>query len=114
MRTPNGLTVPRTLNGVPILGLFRAHQVPLPGAKTDDNQLKMLNEWLKSYNVASLVVNDLGKSEKVPGEYEGVHPEELFSQAALRILPRRVEKRVEMVTRGMSRWMFLSLMALSM
>ena len=74
----------------------------------------MLNEWLKLYTVASLIVSDLRKSQKVPGDYEGVFAAELFSQAALRILPRRVEKRVEMVTRGMSRWMFLSLMALSM
>ena len=57
----------------------------------------MLNKWLKLYNVASLVVNDLGKSEKVHGGYEGVYPEELFSQAALRILPRRVERRMGMI-----------------
>ena len=97
MRTPNGLTVPRTLNGVPILGSFRAHQVPLPGAKTDDSQLKMLNEWLKSCNVTLLAVNNPGKSEKVHGGYEGVYVKELFSQAALRILPQRVERRTEMI-----------------
>ena len=72
------------------------------GAETNDSQLKMLNEWLKLYTVASLVVSDLRKSQKVPEDYEGVFAAELFSQAALRILPRRVEKRVEMVTRGMS------------
>ena len=51
MGTQKALTGPRTPNGVSILGSFRAHQVPLPGAKTDDSQLKMLNEWLKLYNV---------------------------------------------------------------
>src|SRR5258708_7737657 len=94
LRTPKGLTGPRSLNGLPILGSFRAHQVPLPGAKTDDDQLKMLDEWLKSYDVASLVVNSLGKNEKVAGD----HAEALFSQTALRILPNKVERRMGMIT----------------
>src|SRR5260370_37617290 len=74
--TPKGLTGPRSLNGLPILGSFRAHQVPLPSAKTDHDQLKMLDEWLKTYDVASLVVNRLGKTEKGPTD----HVEALFIQ----------------------------------
>ena len=37
-----------------IEGSFHAHQVPLPAAATDDQQLNLLNEWLESYKPAEL------------------------------------------------------------
>lgn len=54
MKTPKGYTGPREVDGVKIEGNCAAHQVPLPNAKTDKEQLKMLETWLKSYNPKEL------------------------------------------------------------
>jgi xylulose-5-phosphate/fructose-6-phosphate phosphoketolase len=50
MRTPKGWTGPREVAGVPVEGTFRSHQVPLASVKTDAGQLKMLEEWMLSYD----------------------------------------------------------------
>ncbi len=63
LRTPKGWTGPEELDGVPIEGTFRSHQVPLPEVKSDPHQLSMLESWMRGY-----------------------HPEELFDQAG-RFLP---------------------------
>ena len=49
LRTPKGWTGPHALDGVPIEGTFRAHQVPLTKPKTDRRQLAMLDAWMRSY-----------------------------------------------------------------
>jgi xylulose-5-phosphate/fructose-6-phosphate phosphoketolase len=49
LRTLKGWTGPKMLDGVPIEGTFRAHQVPLPAVRTDAKQLAMLEEWMRSY-----------------------------------------------------------------
>ena len=49
MKTPKGYTGPREVDGKRVEGNCAAHQVPLPNAKTDETQLKMLEDWLKSY-----------------------------------------------------------------
>jgi xylulose-5-phosphate/fructose-6-phosphate phosphoketolase len=49
LRTPKGWTGPKEVEGVPIEGTFRAHQVPLANVRSDSKQLKMLEEWMKSY-----------------------------------------------------------------
>lgn len=54
MRTPKGYTGPAEVDGVKIEGNYAAHQVPLPNAKTDEKQLKMLEKWLQSYNFKEL------------------------------------------------------------
>ena len=54
MQTPKGYSGPKQLNGVKIEGNCASHQVPLPEAKTDALQRKMLEEWLKSYNFEEL------------------------------------------------------------
>ncbi|HEX6536234.1 MAG TPA: phosphoketolase family protein [Gemmatimonadaceae bacterium] len=54
LRTPKGWTGPEEVNGVPVEGTFRAHQVPLPDVRTDAMQLRMLQAWLESYDPASL------------------------------------------------------------
>jgi xylulose-5-phosphate/fructose-6-phosphate phosphoketolase len=46
------------LNGEIIEGSFHAHQVPLPAAKTDDQQLGLLNDWLSSYHPHELFKKD--------------------------------------------------------
>lgn len=54
METPKGYTGPKEVDGVKVEGNCAAHQVPLPNAKTDREQLEMLENWLKSYNFEEL------------------------------------------------------------
>ncbi len=63
VRTPKGWTGPKTVDGVPVEGTFRAHQVPLAEVRTNDEHLHMLEDWMRSY-----------------------HPEELFDEQG-RLLP---------------------------
>ncbi|TFY80317.1 hypothetical protein EWM64_g3694 [Hericium alpestre] len=50
LRTPKGWGGPKILHGEFIEGSFRSHQVPLPEAKSDPEELAMLQDWLDSYN----------------------------------------------------------------
>ena len=54
MRTPKGYTGPEQVDGKKVEGNCFSHQVPLPNAKTDENQLRMLERWLQSYNFKEL------------------------------------------------------------
>ncbi|MGH8127238.1 MAG: phosphoketolase family protein [Gammaproteobacteria bacterium] len=49
LKTPKGWTGPKEVDGKQVEGTFRAHQVPLPKAKTDETQRRQLEDWLKSY-----------------------------------------------------------------
>jgi xylulose-5-phosphate/fructose-6-phosphate phosphoketolase len=54
LRTPKGWTGPKELDGVPIEGTFRAHQVPLGNVRGDAGQLEMLESWMRSYRPEQL------------------------------------------------------------
>ena len=60
MRTLKGWTGPKELNGQKIEGNCWSHQVVLMEAKTDHNQLKMLEDWLKSYKFHELFDREQG------------------------------------------------------
>ena len=60
MKTDKGLTGPEELNGVKIRGNFKAHQIPLLNAKTDEKELKILEAWLKSYRFNELFDREKG------------------------------------------------------
>jgi xylulose-5-phosphate/fructose-6-phosphate phosphoketolase len=49
LRTPKGWTGPRRVNGKPVEGTFRAHQVPISGPREDPNHLAQLERWMRSY-----------------------------------------------------------------
>jgi len=49
LRTPKGWTGPRVVNGLPVEGTFRAHQVPLAAVRSDPAQLAALETWMQSY-----------------------------------------------------------------
>jgi xylulose-5-phosphate/fructose-6-phosphate phosphoketolase len=49
LRTPKGWTGPHTVDGVPVEGTFRAHQVPLSQVRDNPEHLSQLSEWLRSY-----------------------------------------------------------------
>ena len=54
LRTPKGWTGPKVVDGEPIEGTFRAHQVPLAGVKDNPAHLRMLEEWMRSYHPEEL------------------------------------------------------------
>ncbi|WP_394844156.1 phosphoketolase family protein [Pendulispora brunnea] len=49
LRTPKGWTGPKEVDGKPIEGTFRAHQVPLAEVRTNPKHLAMLESWMRSY-----------------------------------------------------------------
>jgi xylulose-5-phosphate/fructose-6-phosphate phosphoketolase len=49
LRTPKGWTGPIEVDGVPVSGTFRAHQVPLDTVRTNPAHLAQLEAWLRSY-----------------------------------------------------------------
>src|SRR5207249_943690 len=49
LRTPKGWTGPKEIDGVPIEGTFRAHQVPVAEVKSNPEHLQLLEQWMRSY-----------------------------------------------------------------
>lgn len=58
MRTLKGWTGPKSYQGKPIEGSFRAHGIPLPKTQTDDEQFEILKHWLESYKIDELFNKD--------------------------------------------------------
>ncbi len=54
LRTPKGWTGPKTVDGVPVEGTFRAHQVPLAEVRSNPAHLAMLESWMRSYQPEAL------------------------------------------------------------
>ena len=54
LTTPKGWTGPKEYMSSKIEGSFRAHQVPIPITKNKPENLKLLEKWLKSYNIDNL------------------------------------------------------------
>ena len=79
MRTLKGWTGPKFVEGNKIEGNCLAHQTVLSEAKSDPEQLKILNQWLKSY-----------KFDELFNEATG------FGDFVKDILPEQLEKRLGM------------------
>ncbi|MCL2038352.1 hypothetical protein FWG86_00365 [Candidatus Saccharibacteria bacterium] len=62
MKTPKGEGTPRAANGQEIAGTARSHQVPFGRAKTDEEDLKLLEKWLKSYKFTPAKCEKLRKA----------------------------------------------------
>lgn len=54
LRSPKGWTGPKEFEGHKIEGFWRSHQVPLPDVHESPEQMKMLEEWLRSYRPQEL------------------------------------------------------------
>jgi xylulose-5-phosphate/fructose-6-phosphate phosphoketolase len=54
LQTPKGWTGPKVVDGEPVEGTWRAHQVPLTGPRTNPEHLRQLQEWLSSYKPGEL------------------------------------------------------------
>jgi xylulose-5-phosphate/fructose-6-phosphate phosphoketolase len=54
LKTPKGWTGPKVVDGLPVEGTWRAHQVPLDAARTNPEHLAQLEEWMRSYRPGEL------------------------------------------------------------
>ena len=54
LRSPKGWTGPRQVDGVPVEGTFRAHQVPLTGFSAKPEHVGLLEDWMRSYRPEEL------------------------------------------------------------
>ncbi len=68
LRTPKGWTGPKQVNGKPVEGSFRAHQIPL--TIETDADIKQLKTWLNSYKPNEL----FDKNYKLKTEIKSVIP----------------------------------------
>ena len=49
LRSPKGWTCPKIIDGLPVEGTWRAHQVPLAEVRDNPEHLRILEDWLASY-----------------------------------------------------------------
>lgn len=54
LQSPKGWTGPKVVDGNPIEGTFRSHQVPISDPATHPGHLELLEKWLKSYRPEEL------------------------------------------------------------
>jgi xylulose-5-phosphate/fructose-6-phosphate phosphoketolase len=54
LRTPKGWTGPREVDGLPVEGTFRSHQVPVTDVRERPEHLRILEGWLRSYGPEEL------------------------------------------------------------
>ncbi len=54
LKTPKGWTGPKVVDGLPVEGTWRAHQVPIDAARTNPEHLALLESWLRSYRAEEL------------------------------------------------------------
>ena len=58
LRTPKGWTGPAEVDGVPVEGTWRSHQVPLAEVRTNEDHLRLLEQWMRSYRPEELFDDD--------------------------------------------------------
>ncbi|WP_416377478.1 phosphoketolase [Arthrobacter sp. JZ12] len=68
LRSPKGWTGPAAVDGKPVEGTWRAHQVPLSGMHDDDDHLRQLEEWMRSYRPEDLFSEDGAPVSDVTGQ----------------------------------------------
>ncbi|MDG4857930.1 phosphoketolase family protein [Streptomyces sp. T-3] len=65
LRTPKGWTGPAAVDGEPVEGTWRSHQVPLSGVRENPEHLRQLEAWLRSYRPQELFDADGGPRPEV-------------------------------------------------
>jgi xylulose-5-phosphate/fructose-6-phosphate phosphoketolase len=58
LRTPKGWTCPKEVDGLPVEGTWRSHQVPVTGVRDNPEHLAILAAWLRSYRPDELFDRD--------------------------------------------------------
>jgi xylulose-5-phosphate/fructose-6-phosphate phosphoketolase len=54
LRSPKGWTGPKDVDGKKVEGFWRSHQVPFGNARGDPSHLKLLEDWMQSYQPETL------------------------------------------------------------
>jgi xylulose-5-phosphate/fructose-6-phosphate phosphoketolase len=54
LRTPKGWTGPKEVDGKPVEGTWRSHQVPVADVRTNPEHLRILEDWMRSYEPEKL------------------------------------------------------------
>ncbi|HLS64882.1 MAG TPA: phosphoketolase family protein [Ruania sp.] len=54
LHTPKGWTCPKEIDGQQTEGSWRAHQVPLTGARENPEHLQLLEDWMRGYHAEEL------------------------------------------------------------
>ena len=65
LRSPKGWTGPPMVDGKQVEGTFRAHQVPIPSARSDAVHRKAVEDWMKSYRPEELFDDNGGPIEEL-------------------------------------------------
>ncbi len=58
LRSPKGWTGPEEVDGLPVEGTWRSHQIPLPEVRDEPEQRRALESWLRSYRPEGLFDTD--------------------------------------------------------
>ena len=67
LRSPKGWTGPKMVDGHPVEGTWRAHQVPLANVRETPDHLRQLQEWMLSYRPDELFDDDGRPQARVVG-----------------------------------------------
>src|SRR2546421_10858207 len=70
LKTPKGWTGPKTVDGEPVEGTFRAHQVPVDGFASHPDHIAILESWMRGYKPEEL----FDRQGKVVGEILSLPP----------------------------------------
>jgi len=80
LKSPKGWTGPKEVDGVPIEGTFRAHQIPILIDSQHPDHLKLLESWMKSYKPEELfdengrLVPELAELAPIGNQRMGANP----------------------------------------
>jgi xylulose-5-phosphate/fructose-6-phosphate phosphoketolase len=58
LRSPKGWTGPTEIDGVPVEGTWRSHQVPITDVRDNAGHLRALEDWMRSYRPEELFDED--------------------------------------------------------
>jgi len=58
LRTPKGWTGPKIVDGKPVEGTWRSHQVPIDAVRTNGEHRAQLERWMRSYRADELFDDD--------------------------------------------------------
>jgi xylulose-5-phosphate/fructose-6-phosphate phosphoketolase len=80
LKSPKGWTGPKFVNGLPVEGNFRSHQVPITDPATNPEHLKQLEDWLRSYkpeelfDIGGKLIPELAELAPVAEKRMGANP----------------------------------------
>src|SRR5690606_32772273 len=57
-RTPKGWTGPEQVDGLPVEGTWRSHQVPMSAVRGNADYMRLLEDWMRSYRPEELFDED--------------------------------------------------------